>query len=127
MKNLLILFGYTLFLANLLPLLFPMFHLLYFVPFLVIVLYRCPFHQALWWSFTCGLIVDLFATQTKLGVYTLNYCLITFWISGYKTHFFEDRFSTLPVMVFIFSALSNVLQGAIYLPSGCLSISRGHG
>ena len=115
MKILFFLFGYACCLANVLPLLFSSLHLLYFVPFLVIALYRCPLNQALWWSFACGLFLDLFASQTSLGTYALTYCLATFCLYGYKTHFFEDRQSTLPVMIFCYTCLSNVILGALLL------------
>jgi len=116
--NLFFLFGFSCCLANILPLFFLSLLLLYFSPFFFIALYRCPLNQALWWSLGCGLVFDLYASQTKLGIYALNYCLSTFFLYGYKTHFFEDRLSTLPVMIFIYCFLSQLIQGALLLAIG---------
>lgn len=118
MKILFFLFVYACCLANILPLLFSSLHLVYFAPFLVLALYRCPLNHALWWSLGCGLILDLYSAQTRLGIYALNYCLTTLTLYGYKTHFFEDRLSTLPVMSLCYSCLSNFIQSCLLLIIG---------
>ena len=118
MKNLFFLFGYACCLAIILPLLFSSLHLVYFAPFLVLALYRCPLNHALWWSLGCGLILDLYSSESRLGTYALNYCLTTFCLYGYKMHFFEDRFSTLPVMSFCYACLSNFIQACLLLAVG---------
>lgn len=106
-------FGYVCCLANVLPLLFPSIHLLYFVPFIVLTFYRTPFNQALWWSFGCGLFLDLYSSQTRLGTYALNYCLSTLCLYRYNSHFFEDRLSTLPAMTFFYSCVSQFIQSVL--------------
>lgn len=112
------LFCYSFCLANILSLVIPSFRPLYFAPFIVLTLYRCPLNQTLWWSIGCGLLIDLFSSQTRLGIFALNYCLTTFLLSSYKTHFFEDRPSTLPMMTFAYAALSNMLQLALFFATG---------
>lgn len=63
-------------------------------------------------------MLDLFSSQMRLGTYAANYCIATFCLYGYKTHFFEDRRSTLPVMTFSYSCVSNVIQGIMLLVVG---------
>lgn len=96
------------------PLLFPFWHFLYFSPFIVLCFYRCTFVNCLIWTFICGLIVDLFSAETRLGNYALNYCLTTFCLYRYRFYFFEDRFSTLPTMTFFFSCFSTLIQVLIF-------------
>jgi hypothetical protein len=109
-------FIYACCLAMLLPLFFPFLHLLYFPPFLILCFYRCSFVGCLWWALICGLIVDLFSSETRLGNYAINYCLTTLCFYRYKFHFFEDGFSTLPVMSSGFTCLSTLIQvGMFYL------------
>lgn len=108
------LLAYTSCLALLLPLFFPFWHMLYFVPFIVQCFYRNSLTGCLWWSFVCGFIVDLFCADTRLGNYAMNYCLATFCLYRYRFHFFEDRLSTLPTMTFGFTCLSAFIQIAIF-------------
>lgn len=109
------LFLYSFCLAMTLPLLLPFWHLLYFAPFLVLSFYRCSLVSCLWWSLSCGFIIDLFSADTRLGTYAMNYCITTYCLYRYKFHFFEDRLSTLPVMACIFTCLSTLIQTAIFI------------
>lgn len=108
------LFIYTFFLAMVMPLLFPHWHLLYFVPFIVLCFYRCKLTSCLIGAFICGFIVDLFSAETALGNSALNYCLTTLCLYRYRYHFFEDRFSTLSTMTFFFSCLSTIMQVVMF-------------
>lgn len=90
----------------------------------MIALYRTSFNQALWLSFACGFLLDLFATQTWIGTYAFIYCFATFCLYPYKTHFFEDGISTLLVMTFIFSAMVGLIKGCwLTLIGGSFSFS----
>jgi len=104
------LFAYTFFLAILLPVLFPFWHMLYFAPFIVLSYYRCSLSGCLWWSLICGFVVDLFSADVHIGNFAINYCLATFCLHRFQLHFFEDRLSTLPVMTFGFTSLSALIQ-----------------
>lgn len=108
------LFTYTYCLTMLLPLFFPFLHLLYFAPFLIVCFYRCSLIGCLWWALVCGLIVDLFSSESRLGIYAINYCLTTFYLYRYRFLFFEDGFSMLPVMSFGFTCLSTFIQTGIF-------------
>lgn len=119
MKNpLIFLFGYACCLAMIIPLLITSTYLLYFAPFIVLAFYRCPLNRALWWALISGLFIDLFSSQTPLGIYALNYCLATFLLHRYKFHFFEDGLSTLPVMTLFFCFLSNLIQAILLCALG---------
>ncbi len=111
-------YAYSFCLAMCLPIFFPSLHLIFFAPFLVLCFYRCSLSQCLWWSLACGFMIDLLASQTRLGVYAFNYCLTTICIYRYKFHFFEDRLSTLPAMTFCFACLSTLIQAAIFYLTG---------
>jgi rod shape-determining protein MreD len=110
MKYLLPLFLYACSLTLTLPLLFSSFHLLFFAPFLVLSFYRSPLPYCLWWALICGFIIDLLSSHMRLGAYAFNYCLTTLCLYRYQLYFFEDRFSTLPVMTFFFSLLSALIH-----------------
>ena len=112
------LFIYTFLLALTLPLFFPYFHVLFFAPFIIYSFYRSSLSICLWWSLACGVIVDLFSADTKLGHTALNYCLVTFFLYRYQFHLFEDRLSTLPVMTFCFTAFSTIIQITIFYIMG---------
>ncbi len=80
------------------------------MPVLVITYYKKNLVTSLWLSFLCGTIVDLLASNQHLGLYALNYCLTTIVIFFQRRHFFADRLSTIPIMTFLFSFLSTLLQ-----------------
>lgn len=120
MKTLFFLFLYVCCLANTLPLFFPGIHLLIFVPFLVISLYKTSLNQALWISLGCGFLLDLYSTQVGIGTYAFIYCLTTFCLYPYKTHFFEDGLSTLPVMTFIYGVIAGLVKACFLLAIGNL-------
>lgn len=109
-----LLFFYTLTLMILLP----QMPLLYFAPFLVISFYKQTFTTCLWLSLLCGLIVDLFAAQTRLGLYGINYCITTFFLYSQRTHFFEDSLSTVPILTLFFSISSTLIQTALLYAMG---------
>lgn len=111
------LFAYTFCLAISLPL-FTSWHLLFFVPFLVKIFYRYSLIGCLCWAVASGLIIDLLSSQTRLGIYAINYCLTTVCLYHYRFYFFEDRPTTLPVMTFCFSALFNLIQSIFFYAIG---------
>ena len=104
------LFIYSLFLAIFLPTLLSGGYLLFFAPSIILSFYRYPLPICLWWAIICGFIIDLYSSQTRLGVYAINYCLVSLCLYRYKFHFFEDYLSTLPIMTFCFVILSTFFQ-----------------
>lgn len=107
-------FLYTAFLSLILPIFIPSWPHLYFVPFLVHCFYRSTLLTSLRWSLICGLIVDLFSAETRLGMFAFNYCATTLLLYRYKLHFFEDRMSTLSVMTFNYSCLFTLFHLIIF-------------
>lgn len=114
------LFAYTAALALTLPMLFPLWHILYFAPFIIVTFYRSTLNGSLWWSLLCGFIIDLYSADTRMGTYALNYCLTTFVLFQYKMHLFEKKFYTLFMMTFCFTILSTIVQTVIFLIIGKL-------
>ncbi len=93
-----------------LPAFLPLPHLTFFAPFLVIVYYKRSLLVSLWWSFFCGLLVDLLAASTPIGFYALTYCLTTALLYAQRRHFFADNLSTLPLLTFFFAILSTLFH-----------------
>lgn len=112
------LFAYTCCLTIALPLFFPSWHLLFFAPFLVFTYYRYSLISCLWWALASGFVIDLFSAQTRLGIYAIHYSFTTFCLYRYKFYFFEDRFSTLPIMTFLFASLSILIQFIVFYVLG---------
>lgn len=111
MKNINLYFAF--FLACFFSLILPSFNLFppltYFAPFFVILFYQKSKESCLLISFFIGLWQDSLSSD-HLGVMAINYSLSTLILRPLKQHFFEDRFSTLPIMVFLFSFVSTLFQ-----------------
>lgn len=90
------------------PLLFPSQHLCFFAPFIIVACYKKPLHTALWCAALAGIAIDLFSS-VRFGIATLNCLLTAACIYGRQRHFFEDKFSTLPLMTLLFSLVSYLL------------------
>jgi rod shape-determining protein MreD len=114
------LYFYSLSLLFILSSFFPNSGLFYFAPMMILSFYKHSLPACLWWGLVCGLTIDLFASETKLGFYALNYCLATLILYRYKYQFFEDSLSTLPIMTFIFgfctTLISTILYSAVITP-----------
>lgn len=117
MAPLSILFCYTLIL-HLFISFFTDFQILTFAPFLIMTCYRAPLQTALWWAFICGLFIDFFSYDTKLGAYALINCLTIFLIYRLQMYFFIDRLSTLPLMTFFFSLVSSCIHLTYFYLNG---------
>jgi rod shape-determining protein MreD len=115
-KNLKLIFLTTCLFTLFLPTLFPFFHLLYFVPFLIIAIYKKSLSTCLWYSLLCGLLIDLLSDESRLGFYAMNYSLTIFLLYPQRKNFFSDSITTLPLMSFFFSVISTVIEIA-YLSS----------
>lgn len=105
---------------------FPWLHLCPFAPFLVMAYYSRSFLNCLWLSLCCGLFMDLLAAERHLGIYALTYYLTTLILFTQRRFFFEDKFSTLPLMTALFSAISTtVLVITLYFMGNGVPFSWG--
>lgn len=111
-------FFYTLGITLLLPALFSNLQLLFFAPFLVITFYNKNKLTCLWWALLCGMIIDLLSAQMRLGAYAFNYCATVMIVYSQKRHFFEDSISTFPIMTFLFSIVSTLIQVGMFYSFG---------
>lgn len=89
----------------LMPPLFPSFKLFYLIPFLIISIYQKPINRCLWIALAVGIFVDLLSAHSRFGIYSAAYVITTYFAYDLKRHFFEDNWSTLPVMTFFFSVI----------------------
>lgn len=92
------------------PTLFPAVKLFYFIPLLVRSFYLKPLQTCIWIAFCVGLCLDLLSSHSRFGLYTANYVVTTYILYRVKQNFFEDSFTTLPVLTYFFSLGSTVIQ-----------------
>ena len=88
------------------PALFPSIQIQFFAAFLIILTYQKNYISTLWGAFFCGVILDLFSSQSRFGLYPLNFCLTIALLFPQRKNFFADSLSTLPMMTFFFSIIS---------------------
>lgn len=112
-KNLLVAFVSVLVFTVFSPTLLPSIKLFYFSAFLVLVYYQKSYLSSLWISLACGLILDLLASNIRFGLHALNFTMTTAIVYKQRWNFFADSFSTLPIMTFLFSFTSSVLQALL--------------
>lgn len=109
-KNLWIVFIICFSLSIWIPAVLPQLRLVFFAPYLIILLYKRPLINCLWGALTCGLILDLLSAYQHLGLFALNYTLTIAVLYRQRRHFFSDSPSTLPIMVYLFSVISTAVQ-----------------
>lgn len=106
-KSLPVAFLIGLFLTLTMPALHPSWRLLYFAPCLILSVYQNSLPKTLWLALLCGGIVDLLSSYPILGVHATAYCAAIFLLYPRKRHIFADSLTTLPLMTYLFSALSS--------------------
>jgi len=95
------------------PPLLPWLRLHFFMPLLVISFYCQRYHKSLVTATICGAVMDLLAAGGTLGLHALSYCVSAWLLYPQKRHFFEDKFSTLPLMTLILSVLNTLIHGVL--------------
>lgn len=91
------------------PSLFPYIRLSFFAPFLIIACYKNPLPSCLWIALICGLVIDLLSSHTRLGIHALTFCITLIILYPQKRNFFSDSLTTLPIMTFLFAAISSII------------------
>lgn len=100
------------------------FRFIFFAPYLILVIYKKNYPTAISYSLITGLILDLFTSPLRFGVNALNYSLTTTLLYHQRLNFFSDNLLTLPIMTFLFSLLSTLIQVALlYIFSKPIPIS----
>ncbi|MEC7839532.1 MAG: mreD [Chlamydiota bacterium] len=117
-KNLKALFFITLILTLLIPSTFPSARLYFFIPFIITSYYQKPLLTCLWYSIACGLVLDLLAADSRLGLHAVVYSLSTMLLYGQRKNFFSDYLTTLPLMTLFFSLLATTIETGIYYGIG---------
>lgn len=103
------------------PSVFPHWRIMFFAPYLIIYYYQKSYLSSLWASFACGLFIDIFSADARMGLHGLGYCLTTCLLYRLRVYFFADSWSTLALMTFFFSmiaagfelALMNIIEHAV--------------
>ncbi len=109
-KSLWTVFLISFFLTIWMPTILPQLRLYFFAPYLIILLYKRPLIRCLWGALACGLIIDLLSSYHHLGLHAVNYVLTIAVLYQQRRHFFADSPTTLPIMVYLFSVISTIIQ-----------------
>lgn len=118
------LFLFSLLMMLTLPIFLPQLHLLAFSPFLAFVCHHKPYFSSLCIAAGCGLLVDLFSSESRLGIYALSLCATTALLYPQKHHFFQDKPMALALFTALISATTTlVLMGVIAMFSRQVAIS----
>lgn len=99
--------------ALLMPAIAPKMRLMYFTPLIVIAYYQRSLVNCITLSLCCGLMLDLLAADARFGIHAMNYSLTTLMLYPQRKHFFADKISTLPIMVFFFAVISSFIEIAL--------------
>lgn len=105
-KRLDLTFLFCLLLTLLVPSIWPSLRLSFFAPYLIITCYKKKLTSCLGLALLCGLIVDLLGAQARLGIHGLTFCCTLILLYPQKRNFFADSLTTLPIMTFLFAAIS---------------------
>jgi rod shape-determining protein MreD len=95
------------------PIVAPTLRLNFFAPFLIICLYRFTLPKCLAMALLSGLILDILATDTRIGLNALGFCLTLAILYPQKRNFFADSLSTLPLMTFFFGVISSFIMATL--------------
>ena len=113
----------ALLLALICPVLFPKLQILFFIPLLAWSLFRHSFSQNLFLALFLGLITDLLTISHDLGFHIFFYILSLTLTRPFKHYFFEDAFSTLPLLATLISAIYTFLLLVNFVGMKGLSLS----
>jgi len=83
--------------------------ILFFVPFLILLLYQKSLPKCLWAAFLCGILQECIFTDgnVKIAAIFVAATAILFYV---KRFFFADSKSTLPIMTFLFSLIYSLFS-----------------
>lgn len=97
-------------LSLLLPALFSVSKIGFFIPVMVLAFYQRSRLFCLYFSFLCGLLLDVLASDFEhLGIFSLNYVLVSFFLYDKKQLLFRDSIWTYPIMGTAFSFFSTLI------------------
>lgn len=97
------------------PIFFPSLRLLYFLPFLARFCFHKTHFQIVVLATICGFIVDCLSGSFRMGMHTLPLAATLFLCYPLKGQFFEDTFSTLPLLTFFFSCCHSLMAALFVL------------
>ena len=83
--------------------------LFFFVPFIIVTMYKKTLPSTLISAFLIGLMLDLLSSSPRLGIYSLDFCVTSMIIYPLQRNFFSDNLSTLPLMTWFFSLISTLI------------------
>jgi rod shape-determining protein MreD len=109
-KSKFLVFFAALLLLLVMPTVYPKGRLLFFAPFLIIVFYQKGYVGALWYSFFCGMIVDILSSNPFIGTNSFSYCITTAILYSQRRHFFSDSITTMPLMTYFFAILTTMIS-----------------
>ncbi len=114
MKFFIVLFFLSLGGELLAPFLFPQIRIIGFIPLILFALSRLSLPKILWLSFLAGFTVDLYARNTPLGFFALNYTCTSLFLAKYKKFFSEEKTLSFLFYGCFFSFISTGLHFFLY-------------
>lgn len=127
MHGLVISFLFSLLLSLIVPSFFSKVEVSFLIPALVMSFYFVSLKSVAWIALGSGLFLDILNLLPRLGFLGSSYLATALLLYGWRLYFFKDAFSTLPIMTYLFSMFSSILQALIALlfdlPSFSLSVS----
>ena len=90
-------------------------HLLFFAPFLLLILYQKPLSTTLWAGALVGLWMDLHSAQMHLGLHAISYVVTLYLLSRQKGHFYPEALTTIPTLSLLFGISSTAILAVLYL------------
>lgn len=95
----------------------PSFRLCWFAPFLALVFQKKSLQTSLWIAALSGLILDVFASETRFGFFTLISGFSTICCHRFRRFFFEERLLSIPLYAgsisIVFSLLHLILHPSL--------------
>ncbi len=108
-----ILFSLCLFLTLFSPAFLPAIRLIPFTAFLAYIMTKNDLKAAICYGFLCGLIMDFFSSDLRLGCYSLIYILATIFIYGQKWLILHDKLFSIALHTFVLSIFLSIATWAV--------------
>ena len=120
-------FVFAFLLSLIVPSFFSKVEVSFLIPVLVMSFYFVSLNSAAWLALGIGLLLDILNLLPRLGFLGSAYLVTALILYPWRLYFFKDAFSTLPIMTYLFSVFSSLIQALIALlfdlPSFSFSVS----
>lgn len=92
----------------------PSLPLLFFAPYIVAAFYRFSLFSTLLRALGVAFLINIFSSTQIFGLLPLSYSLAVILLSFHGHYFFTDKWSTLPLMTYLFSLYSSLIYFLLF-------------